>query len=191
MACASRPINLRSNAADEDALDPVALSTKLDNPTSKRGRAALGPVVHLRSRVQRTPGRHPRTCPPRCRLTPLATPRASMSNACALVKFVGGSFKGRVVMAETVTDGLVADHQEVEKATRGFRVTRRAREVQAGLDRGCNPGHLGPGRQCVGAADGHNLGRKALGWGSRVGLAVDLSAPPVRPMTIRLSPADT
>ena len=43
-----------------------------------------------------------------------------MSNACALVKFVGDGPKGRVVMAETVTDGLVADYQEVEKTTRGF-----------------------------------------------------------------------
>ena len=114
-----------------------------------------------------------------------------MSDACALFKIVRDGPKGRVVMAETVTDGLVADYQEVEETTRDFRVTRRAREVQAGLDRGCDPGHPRPGRQCVGAADGHNLGRKALGWGSRAGLSVRLLAPPVRPMTIRLSPADT
>ena len=114
-----------------------------------------------------------------------------MSNAVRWSKFVRDGPKGRVVMAETVTDGLVVDYQQVEEPTRDVLVTRRAREVEAGLDQGCDPGHPCPGRQCVGAADGHNLDRKALGWGSRVGLAVDLLAPPVRPMTIRLSPADT
>lgn len=115
-----------------------------------------------------------------------------MSNAVRWSRFVRDGPKGRVVMAETVTDGLVVDYQQVEEPTRDFLVTRRAREVQASLDRGCDPGHPCPGRQCVGAAaDGHNPGRKASGWGSRAGLSVRLLAPPVRPMTIRLSPADT
>ena len=85
-----------------------------------------------------------------------------MSNAVRWSKFVRDGPKGRVVLAETVTDGLVGDYQEVEERRRDFRVTRRAREVQAGLDRGCDAGHPRSGRQCVGAPDGHNLGRNAL-----------------------------
>lgn len=63
MACATRPVNLRSKAAHKDALDPLALSTKLDNPTSQRERDALGLVVHLTIKARANAGTLPEELP--------------------------------------------------------------------------------------------------------------------------------
>ena len=82
-------------------------------------------------------------------------------------------------MAETPTDVLVAGYQDIEEATKDFEsLVALVREKQVSIDGVILVTHAQDGSVAV-RQTGDNLGRKGLGWGGGVGLAVGLFAPPL------------
>ena len=82
-------------------------------------------------------------------------------------------------MAETPTDVLVAGYQEIDEATKDFEsLVALVRDKQVSIDGVILVTHAQDGSVAV-RQTGDNLGRKGLGWGGGVGLAVGLFAPPL------------
>ena len=82
-------------------------------------------------------------------------------------------------MAETPTDVLVAGYQHIDEATNDFEALValvKAREVS--IEGVILVTHAEDGSVAV-RQTGDNLGRKGMGWGGGVGLAVGLFAPPL------------
>ena len=82
-------------------------------------------------------------------------------------------------MADAPTDVLVAGYQEIDEATRDFEallslVKQRKVEIEGAI----LVTHAADGSVAV-RQTGDNLGRKGMGWGGGVGLAVGLFAPPL------------
>src|SRR5947199_9104958 len=81
-------------------------------------------------------------------------------------------------MAETPTDVLVAGYQSIDEATKDFEALLacvKAKEVA--IEGAILVTHAEDGTVGV-QQTGDNLGRKGMGWGGGVGLAVGLFAPP-------------
>ena len=82
-------------------------------------------------------------------------------------------------MAETPTDVLVAGYQEIEEATRDFEaLVALVKEKKLEIEGVILVTHARDGSVAV-RQTGDNLGRKGMGWGGGVGLAVGLFAPPL------------
>ena len=82
-------------------------------------------------------------------------------------------------MAETPTDVLVAGYQDIDEATRDFEsLVALVREKQVSIEGVILVTHAQDGSVAV-RQTGDDLGRKGLGWGGGVGLAVGLFAPPL------------
>ena len=82
-------------------------------------------------------------------------------------------------MAETPTDVLVAGYQDIDEATRDFgSLVALVREKQVSIEGVILVTHAHDGSVAV-RQTGDDLGRKGLGWGGGVGLAVGLFAPPL------------
>ncbi len=82
-------------------------------------------------------------------------------------------------MAETPTDVLVAGYQEIQEATKDFEsLVALVREKRVSIEGVILVTHAEDGSVAV-RQTGDNLGRKGLGWGGGVGLAVGLFAPPL------------
>ena len=82
-------------------------------------------------------------------------------------------------MAETPTDVLVAGYQEIDEATKDFEsLVALVRDKQVSIEGVILVTHAQDGSVAV-RQTGDNLGRKGLGWGGGVGLAVGLFAPPL------------
>jgi arylsulfatase A-like enzyme/uncharacterized membrane protein len=82
-------------------------------------------------------------------------------------------------MAETPTDVLVAGYAEIEEATKDFEsLVALVREKQVSIDGVILVTHAHDGSVAV-HQTGDDLGRKGLGWGGGVGVAVGLFAPPL------------
>ena len=102
-----------------------------------------------------------------------------MQNTWASFKSSAIGPKGRVVMAETPTDVLVAGYQEIDEATKDFEsLVALVRDKQVSIEGVILVTHAQDGSVAV-RQTGDNLGRKGLGWGGGVGLAVGLFAPPL------------
>ena len=90
-----------------------------------------------------------------------------------------------------LTGVLVAGYQEIEQATQDFEsLVGLVRDKQFSIEGVVLVRHARDAVPRV-RQTGDNLGRKGLGWGGGVGLAVGLFAPLVRPMKIRLSSGRT
>ena len=82
-------------------------------------------------------------------------------------------------MAETPTDVLVAGYQEIDEATRDFEsLVALVSEKEISIEGVILVTHAEDGSVAV-RQTGDHLGRKGLGWGGGVGLAVGLFAPPL------------
>ena len=82
-------------------------------------------------------------------------------------------------MAETPTDVLVAGYQDIDEATKDFEsLVALVRDKQVSIEGVILVTHAQDGSVSV-RQTGDNLGRKGLGWGGGVGLAVGLFAPPL------------
>ena len=82
-------------------------------------------------------------------------------------------------MPETPTDALVAGYQEIDEATKDFEsLVARVRDKRVSIEGVILVTHAQDGSVAV-RQTGDNLGRKGLGWGGGVGLAVGLFAPPL------------
>ncbi len=82
-------------------------------------------------------------------------------------------------MAETPTDLLVAGYQNIEAATRDFEsLVALVKEKQVSIEGVILVTHAQDGSVAV-RQTGDNRGRKGLGWGGGVGVAVGLFAPPL------------
>jgi arylsulfatase len=82
-------------------------------------------------------------------------------------------------MAETPTDVLVAGYQDIDEATKDFEaLVALVKEKQVSIEGVILVTHAQDGSVAV-RQTGDNLGRKGLGWGGGVGLAVGLFAPPL------------
>ena len=82
-------------------------------------------------------------------------------------------------MAETPTDVLVAGYQEIDEATKDFEsLVALVRDKRLSIEGVILVTHARDGSVAV-RQTGDNLGRKGLGWGGGVGLAVGLFAPPL------------
>ena len=82
-------------------------------------------------------------------------------------------------MADTPTDVLVAGYQDIDEATKDFEalvVLVKAKRVE--IEGVILVTHAPDGSVAV-RQTGDNLGRKGMGWGGGVGLAVGLFAPPL------------
>ena len=85
----------------------------------------------------------------------------------------------RVVMAETPTDVLVAGYGTIDEATKDFEsLVDLVKGKQVSIEGVILVTHDHDGSVAV-RQTGDNLGRKGLGWGGGVGLAVGLFAPPL------------
>ncbi len=82
-------------------------------------------------------------------------------------------------MAETPTDVLVAGYQEIDEATKDFEsLVALVKDKRLSIEGVILVTHARDGSVAV-RQTGDNLGRKGLGWGGGVGLAVGLFAPPL------------
>ena len=82
-------------------------------------------------------------------------------------------------MAETATDVLVAGYPDIDEATEDFEsLVALARDKQVSIEGVILVTHAKDGSVAV-RQTGDHLGRKGLGWGGGVGLAVGLFAPPL------------
>ena len=82
-------------------------------------------------------------------------------------------------MAETPTDVLVAGYQDIDEATKDFEsLIALVKEKQVAIEGVILVTHAQDGSVGV-RQTGDNLGRKGMGWGGGVGLAVGLFAPPL------------
>ena len=82
-------------------------------------------------------------------------------------------------MAETPTDVLVAGYQDIEEATKDFEaLVALVKEKKVSIEGVILVTHAEDGSVAV-RRTGDNLGRKGMGWGGGVGLAVGLFAPPL------------
>ncbi len=82
-------------------------------------------------------------------------------------------------MAETRTDVLVAGYQEIDEASKDFEsLVALVREKRVSIEGVILVTHAADGSVAV-RQTGDDLGRKGLGWGGGVGLAVGLFAPPL------------
>ena len=82
-------------------------------------------------------------------------------------------------MAETATDVLVAGYPDIEEATKDFEsLVALVSDKQVSIEGVILVTHAQDGSVSV-RQTGDNLGRKGLGWGGGVGLAVGLFAPPL------------
>jgi arylsulfatase len=82
-------------------------------------------------------------------------------------------------MADTPTDVLVAGYQEIDEATRDFEaLVALVKEGRVEIEGVILVTHAQDGSVAV-RQTGDNLGRKGMGWGGGVGLAVGLFAPPL------------
>ena len=82
-------------------------------------------------------------------------------------------------MAGTPTDVLVAGYQEIDEATKDFEaLIALVKEKAVEIDGVILVTHAEDGTVAV-RQTGDNLGRKGMGWGGGVGLAVGLFAPPL------------
>ena len=82
-------------------------------------------------------------------------------------------------MAETPTDVLVAGYADIEEATKDFEsLVALVKEKRVSIEGVILVTHAQDGSVAV-RQTGDNLGRKGLGWGGGVGLAVGLFAPPL------------
>ena len=82
-------------------------------------------------------------------------------------------------MAETPTDVLVAGYGGIEEATTDFdSLVGLVRDKRVSIEGAILVTHAEDGSVAV-RQTGDNLGRKGLGWGGGVGLAVGLFAPPL------------
>ena len=82
-------------------------------------------------------------------------------------------------MAETPTDVLVAGYQDIDEATKDFEsLVALVRDKRVSIEGVILVTHAQDGSVAV-RQTGDNLGRKGLGWGGGVGLAVGLFAPPL------------
>ena len=82
-------------------------------------------------------------------------------------------------MAETPTDVLVAGYQDIDEATKDFdALVALVKEKQVSIEGVILVTHAQDGTVGV-RQTGDNRGRKGMGWGGGVGLAVGLFAPPL------------
>ena len=82
-------------------------------------------------------------------------------------------------MAETPTDVLVAGYQEIDEATKDFEsLVALVKDGQVSIEGVILVTHAQDGSVSV-RQTGDHRGRKGLGWGGGVGLAVGLFAPPL------------
>ena len=82
-------------------------------------------------------------------------------------------------MADTPTDVLVAGYQDIDDATNDFEaLVALVKEKQVSIEGVILVTHAQDGSVAV-RQTGDNLGRKGMGWGGGVGLAVGLFAPPL------------
>ena len=82
-------------------------------------------------------------------------------------------------MADTPTDVLVAGYQDIEKATSDFEaLVALVKQKTVSIEAVILVTHAEDGGVAV-QRTGDNLGRKGMGWGGGVGLAVGLFAPPL------------
>ena len=82
-------------------------------------------------------------------------------------------------MADTPTDVLVAGYQEIDEAARDFEsLIALVKEKRLEIEGAILVTHAHDGSVAV-QQTGDNLGRKGMGWGGGVGLAVGLFAPPL------------
>ena len=82
-------------------------------------------------------------------------------------------------MADTPTDVLVAGYQDIADATNDFEaLVALVKEKQVSIEGVILVTHAQDGSVAV-RQTGDNLGRKGMGWGGGVGLAVGLFAPPL------------
>ena len=82
-------------------------------------------------------------------------------------------------MAETPTDVLVAGYQEIDEATKDFEaLVALVKDGQVSIEGVILVTHAQDGSVSV-RQTGDDRGRKGLGWGGGVGLAVGLFAPPL------------
>ncbi len=82
-------------------------------------------------------------------------------------------------MADTPTDVLVAGYQEIDEAAKDFdALVSLVRAKQVEIEGAILVTHAHDGSVAV-RQTGDNLGRKGMGWGGGVGLAVGLFAPPL------------
>ena len=82
-------------------------------------------------------------------------------------------------MADTPTDVLVAGYQQIDEATSDFEaLVALVKDKKVAIDGVILVTHAADGSVAV-QRTGDNLGRKGMGWGGGVGLAVGLFAPPL------------
>ena len=82
-------------------------------------------------------------------------------------------------MAETPTDVLVAGYQDIDEATKDFEaLVALVKDKKVSIEGVILVTHAEDGSVAV-QRTGDNLGRKGMGWGGGVGLAVGLFAPPL------------
>ena len=82
-------------------------------------------------------------------------------------------------MAETPTDVLVAGYQDIDEATKDFEsLVALVKEKKVSIEGVILVTHAQDGSVGV-RQTGDNRGRKGMGWGGGVGLAVGLFAPPL------------
>jgi arylsulfatase len=82
-------------------------------------------------------------------------------------------------MADTPTDVLVAGYQDIDEATEDFEaLVALVKEKQVSIEGVILVTHAQDGSVAV-RQTGDNLGRKGMGWGGGVGVAVGLFAPPL------------
>jgi arylsulfatase A-like enzyme/uncharacterized membrane protein len=85
----------------------------------------------------------------------------------------------RTNMAESLTDVLVAGYPDIDQATQDFeRLVAEVAAKRVEIDGVILVTHAADGSVAV-RQTGDNLGRKGMGWGGGVGLAVGLFAPPL------------
>ena len=83
------------------------------------------------------------------------------------------------MMADTPTDVLVAGYQDIDAATGDFEaLVALVKEKKVAIEGVILVTHAQDGSVAV-RQTGDNLGRKGMGWGGGVGLAVGLFAPPL------------
>ena len=81
-------------------------------------------------------------------------------------------------MVDTLTDVLVAGYQDINEATSDFEaLIALVKDKKVEIEGVILVTHAR--RQRCGPADRHQLGRKGMGWGGGVGVAVGLFAPPL------------
>ncbi len=82
-------------------------------------------------------------------------------------------------MADAATDVLVAGYPDIETATSDFEgLIERVRDKKVEIEGAILVSHAEDGSVSV-QQTGDNLGRKGVGWGGGVGVAVGLAAPPL------------